>query len=57
MNRLIKNLDQDMTKTEEKMGFAMKKLSHLLKTESESKIKMFLTLLCIAIVMFIILIA
>jgi len=46
-----------MTKTEEKMGFAMKKLSQLLKTESESKIKMFLTLLCIAIIMFIILIA
>ncbi len=55
--RLIKHLDEDMTKTENKMNFAMKKLSFLLKTQSESKIKLFLTLLCIAIVMFIILIA
>jgi diacylglycerol kinase len=46
-----------MTKTEEKMGYAMKKLSALLKTESESKIKLFLTLLCIAIIMFVILLA
>ena len=46
-----------MTKTEDKMNYAMKKLSTLLKTQSESKIKLFLTLLCVAIVMFIILIA
>lgn len=46
-----------MTKTEEKMNYAMKKLSDLLKTQSESKIKLFLILVCIAVVMFIILIA
>ena len=55
--RLIKSLDEDMSKTEDKMNYAMKKLSTLLKTQSESKIKLFLTLLCVAIVMFIILIA
>jgi hypothetical protein len=53
---LIKNLDKDMTVTEDKMNYAMKKLSTLLKTQSESKIKLFLTLLCVAIVMFILLI-
>jgi len=46
-----------MTKTEEKMGYAMKKLTLLLKTQNESKIKLFLSLLCVAIVLFIILIA
>jgi hypothetical protein len=45
-----------MTVTEDKMNYAMKKLSTLLKTQSESKIKLFLTLLCVAIVMFILLI-
>ena len=54
--RIIKGIDEDMTKTETKMNFAMKKLSTLLKTQSESKIKLFLTLVCVAVVMFILLI-
>ena len=53
--RLIKNLDIEMDKTQDKMNYAMKKLSHLLKTTSQSQIKLFLSLLCVAILLFIIL--
>lgn len=45
-----------MAKTEDKMNAAMKKLSHLLKTTNKGQLKTFLTLLCVAIVMFIVLI-
>lgn len=44
-----------MDKTQDKMNAAMKKLSHLLKTSSESQIKLFLTLLCTAVCLFIVL--
>lgn len=52
----IKDMGDGMDKTEEKMGFAMKKLSTLLQTQNKGQIKLFLTLLCVAIVMFLILI-
>jgi hypothetical protein len=42
-----------MDKTEEKMNFAMKRLSTLLKTTSQGQLKMFMTLLCVAILLFI----
>lgn len=45
-----------MTQTEEKMSYAMDKLSRLLKTQNEGQIRMFLTLLCVAIVMFLVLV-
>jgi hypothetical protein len=44
-----------MDKTQEKMNGAMKKLSQLLKTTSQSQIKMFLSLLCTAVCLFIVL--
>ena len=44
-----------MDKTEEKMGFAMKKLSELLKTAKKGQITLFLTLVCVAILLIIVL--
>ena len=52
----IKEMDEGMDKTEEKMGFAMKKIGTLLQTQNKGQIKTFLTLLCVAIVLFLILI-
>lgn len=49
-------MDEGMTKTEEKMGFAMKKIGNLLQTQSKGQIRTFLSLLCVAIVMFFILV-
>jgi hypothetical protein len=45
-------MDGGMTTSQEKMGYAMQKISHLLKTTNQSHIKYFMTLLCIAIVLF-----
>ncbi len=42
-----------MDKTEEKMGKAMSKLSQLLQTQDKGQLKTFMTLLCVAIVLFI----
>ena len=53
---MIKEMGEGMDKTEEKMGFAMKKLGNLLQTQSQGQIKLFLSLLCISIVMFLILV-
>jgi hypothetical protein len=44
-----------MDKTQDKLNGAMKKLSQLLKTTSESQIKLFLTLICTAVCLFIVL--
>ena len=44
-----------MTKTEEKMNFAMKRLSNLLKTTNSGQLKTFLTLLCVAFGLFFVL--
>jgi hypothetical protein len=44
-----------METTEKKMNFAMKKLSHLLKTTNKGQLRMFLTLLCVAIGLFFVL--
>jgi hypothetical protein len=41
-----------MSKSEEKMNFAMQKISHLLNTTNKSQIRLFLSLLCTAIVLF-----
>ena len=55
LNSLIKDLDENMDKTDEKMGKSMKRLSNLLKTTNSSQIKTFLTLLCVCIVLFLVL--
>ncbi len=44
-----------MDKTIDKQNFAMKKLQNLLKTTNKSQIKLFLSLVCVAVVMIILL--
>ena len=48
-------MNDGMDQTQKKMGTAMKKIGEFLKTQNQSQIKLFLSLLCIAIVMFLIL--
>jgi len=44
-----------MDKTIEKQNFAMNKLQTLLKTTNQSQIKLFLSLLCVAVILIILL--
>jgi peptidoglycan hydrolase CwlO-like protein len=48
----IKEMDQGMDKTQEQMGFAMSKIGTLLKTKSKGEIKCFLSLFCLGIILF-----
>ena len=51
----IQEMSDGMDQTQKKMGTAMKKIGEFLQTQNQSQIKLFLTLLCVAIVMFFIL--
>ena len=51
----IQDMNEGMDQTKEKMGVAMKKIGQFLQTENKSQIKLFFSLLCVAIVMFLIL--
>ena len=51
----IQEMNEGMDQTQQKMGTAMKKIGEFLQTQNQSQIKLFLTLLCISIVMFMIL--
>ncbi len=51
----IKEKDQGMDKTQEQMSFAMTKIGTLLKTKSKGEIKCFLSLFCLGIVLFLLL--
>ena len=51
----IKEMDEGMDKTQQKMGTSMKKIGDFLQTQNQSQIKTFLTLTCVAIVLFFIL--
>ena len=51
----IKEMDQGMDKTQEQMSFAMTKIGTLLKTKSKGEIKCFLSLFCLGIVLFLLL--
>ncbi len=51
----IQDMNEGMDQTKEKMGVAMKKIGRFLQTENKSQIKLFFSLLCVAIVMFLIL--
>ncbi len=51
----IQEMNDGMDQTQKKMGTAMKKIGEFLQTQNQSQIKLFLTLLCVAIVMFLIL--
>ena len=48
----IQEMSDGMDQTKKKMGKAMKKIGDLLQTQNQSQIKLFITLLFIAIVMF-----
>ena len=48
----IQEMNDGMDQTQKKMGKAMKKIGDLLQTQNQSQIKLFITLLFIAIVMF-----
>ena len=52
----IKEMDEGMDKTQNQMNYAMDKLSILLQTKNKGEIKCFITLLCISILLFLILI-
>ena len=52
----IKEMDEGMDKTQNQMNYAMDKLSTLLQTKNIGEIKCFITLLCISIILFLILI-
>ena len=52
----IKEMDEGMDKTQNQMNYAMDKLSTLLQTKNKGEIKCFITLLCISILLFLILI-
>ena len=51
----IQEMNDGMDQTQKKMGTAMKKIGEFLQTQNQSQIKLFLSLLCVAIVMFLIL--
>ena len=48
----IQEMNQGMEKTQKKMGAAMKKIGDILQVQNVGQIKLFLSLLCIAIIMF-----
>ena len=52
---ILNEMGNKMDKTDEKMGKAMTKLSQLLQTTDRGQMKTFMTLLCVAIVLFFIL--
>ena len=51
----IQEMNDGMDQTQKKIGTAMKKIGEFLQTQNQSQIKLFLSLLCVAIVMFLIL--
>ena len=51
----IQEMNNGMDQTHKKMGKAMKKIGDFLQTQNQSQIRLFITLLLIAIVMFFIL--
>ena len=51
----IQEMNEGMDASQQKMGYALQKIGQFLQTENKSQIKVFLTLLCVAIVMFLVL--
>ena len=52
LQSILNEMGNKMNTTEEKMGKAMTKLSQLLQTTDKGQMKTFMTLLCVAIVLF-----
>ena len=48
----IQEMNEGMDQTQQKMGTAMKKIGEFLQTQNQSQIKLFLSLLCISIILF-----
>ena len=51
----IQEMNEGMDQTQQKMGTAMKKIGGFLQTRNQSQIKLFLSLLCVSVVLFFIL--
>ena len=51
----IQEMNEGMDQTQQKMGTAMKKIGEFLQTRNQSQIKLFLSLLCVSVVLFFIL--
>lgn len=51
----IKEMDEGMDQTQQKMGKAMQKIGEFLQTQDKGQIKTFLTLLCVAVGLFFVL--
>ena len=52
----IQEMNKGMEKTQQKMGKAMKKIADILQVQSTGQLKLFFSLLCVAIFMFFMLI-
>ncbi len=48
----IQEMSEGMDQSQQKMGAAMKKIGQFLQTQNQSQIKVFLTLLCISVFLF-----
>ena len=51
----IQEMNEGMDQSQQKMGAAMKKIGQFLQTQNQSQIKVFMTLLCISIILFLVL--
>ena len=51
----IEDINEGMDQTQKKMGTAMKKIDEFLQSQNQSQLKLFFTLLCIAAIMFFVL--
>ena len=51
----IQEMNEGMDQSQEKMGAAMKKIGQFLQTQNQSQIKVFMTLLCVSVILFLVL--
>ncbi len=51
----IQEMNEGMDQSQQKMGAAMKKIGQFLQTQNQSQIKVFMTLLCISVILFLVL--
>ena len=51
----IQEMNEGMDQSQQKMGAAMKKIGQFLQTQNQSQIKIFMTLLCISVILFLVL--
>lgn len=51
----IQEMNEGMDQSQQNMGAAMKKIGQFLQTQNQSQIKVFMTLLCISVILFLVL--